>query len=68
MQRATEMEIVAGPKQDKEKPKKLTATELMLQASKKNPHRFYTITPFNQFMGLSSKPKLSSPDKRCKEV
>ena len=68
MQRATDMEIVAGPKLEKEKLKKQTAKELMLEKQKRNPHRFYTITPFNVFMGLSSKNKHRSPERKPKET
>ena len=54
MQRAEEMEVIAGPTvlKEKTKPKKLTPHEQMEQAMKTNPHRFYTNTPFKQLMGL----------------
>ena len=68
MQRATEMETLAGPQVEKVKPKKQTAQEIMNKAEKKNPHRFYSITPFKQLMGMTTKKnsKSRSPDRRGK--
>lgn len=60
MQRAEDLDKIAGTSaikdtQEKVPAKKPTAQEIAELAKQRDPHRFYTNTPFRKFMGLTAK-------------